>query len=531
MLIPSSCHRTKSAYGLHRLWKSVSLLVVMLLNYVAPLPLWAQTATPSATPVVIEVYLPVVSDVETRTTVAVTGQAIGPVVELLGQLHPATGHTFGNFLLTYDNIAYGLTGSTQSLEQQIDALREQQPPIAVKVWGTLYHIANEVELTLIVVSSIEPVNRNATTTTPSAPVAQVTYALVNLYAGPASAYTRTGQVTRGQSCTIIGRNRLNTWVELRCTDGLNGWIDQQLVRIQGDVNSVPITEPQVTVVGTPTPTATATSLPIPTLTPTPAPILAWRAEFFPNWNLQGTPTVIRDYSNLDFNWGSGAPAAELPVDGFSARFERILSFTDGYYRFSVTADDGVRFWLDGELILDEWHGATGRTYTVERDLNGVHTLRIEYYEANGLAQFRFTTDYITAAPDWTAEYFANTDLLGTPVFTQAEARATIPLDHDWQTASPFPARIPADNWSARWTGRFRFDYGAYVFRATADDGVRVWLNNQLVLDSWHDGYSDVTNRFYGVGADTHTIRIEYYERTGNASLRVWWYKDTSGGPQ
>ena len=106
-----------------------------------------------------------------------------------------------------------------------------------------------------------------------------------------------------------------------------------------------------------------------------------------------------------------------------------------------------------------------------------------------------------------------------------------PLDYDWEGSSPLPEVLGVDNWSARWVGQFRFNYATYVFRAIADDGVRIYIDDQLVVDGWRDGYNDVTNRFFAVGAGIHTMRVEYYERTGNESLRVWWYEDIANSPR
>ena len=86
--------------------------------------------------------------------------------------------------------------------------------------------------------------------------------------------------------------------------------------------------------------------------------------------------------------------------------------------------------------------------------------------------------------------------------------------------------------SARWRGEFEFDEGNYFFRATADDGVRVYLDGLMIIDQWRDGYKDVSNRFVGVGEGLHTVEVEYYERSGQAVMKLWWYKDTRDtGPQ
>jgi uncharacterized protein YraI len=491
-----------------------------------------RTPTPTRTPITIEIFLPVISGVSDRPT-TITGQPIGAIDAMVGQIHRSTSNNFGNYLLTDDNLTYGLVGATVDLEQRIALLRDREPPIAVIVWGTAYKLvaASAEDIPVIVVANIEAVN--ATPVTPGAPpVATVKFDLVNLRAGPANSYARTGQVIRGQRCTVIGRNRASTWWEIECRDTVRGWIDRRLVDVSGDSTAVPVTEPTIIVVITPSPspTMTPTQLP-PTATPAPPPSSAWRASYFNNRTLQGVPVAVQEVAAINFNWAANPPVAQLSADSFSARFERIVNFNDGFYRFFFSADDGVRFWIDEELLIDEWHGAESRTYTVGRTLRGNHTLRIEYYEANGLASLRFLIEFVTVFPEWEATYFNGANLSGAPVFSQMEARMVNPLDYDWATSSPLPERLTGDNWSARWVGQFRFNYATYIFRATADDGVRVYLNDQLILDGWNDGYSDLTNRFYAVGAGIHTVRVEYYERTGSASVRVWWYEDITNSPR
>jgi hypothetical protein len=60
--------------------------------------------------------------------------------------------------------------------------------------------------------------------------------------------------------------------------------------------------------------------------------------------------------------------------------------------------------------------------------------------------------------------------------------------------------------------------------------VRVYLDGLRVVDAWSDGYKEVANRFLGVGTGDHEIVVEFYERGGAASVRVWWYKDNSTSP-
>lgn len=109
-------------------------------------------------------------------------------------------------------------------------------------------------------------------------------------------------------------------------------------------------------------------------------------EYYDNIGLEGTPVLVRVDPVVDFDWGNGAPAPELPSDRFSVRWTgKLVSpvTVDGWV--GAASDDGVRLWIDGELIVDDWfdravatsskpfHFEAGRAYDV----------RLEYYENGG----------------------------------------------------------------------------------------------------------------------------------------------------
>jgi len=118
---------------------------------------------------------------------------------------------------------------------------------------------------------------------------------------------------------------------------------------------------------------------------------AWRGEYFNNASLSGSPTVVRDEADINFNWGYGTPAAEIPVDNFSARWTRTLSFAAGTYTFTATVDDGVRVKVDGAMVIDHWADGAATAYSGDITLSaGTHTVVMEYYEHGGVAQARLT---------------------------------------------------------------------------------------------------------------------------------------------
>lgn len=138
--------------------------------------------------------------------------------------------------------------------------------------------------------------------------------------------------------------------------------------------------------------------------PTPFPTFPppssgpWIAQYYSNPTLSGAPTVIQSESSPTHFWGTGAPAVNMPVDNWSARWTATLYFT-GNYQLSVRADDGVRVTVDGVTYINEFHSATGQTYTANLSLgNGPHTFVVEYLELGIDAFLVFNLDPITVIP-------------------------------------------------------------------------------------------------------------------------------------
>lgn len=275
---------------------------------------------------------------------------------------------------------------------------------------------------------------------------------------------------------------------------------------------------------TPNPTATAVASATPTNTPPPI-ILNWRGEYFPNTNLSGAPMLVRDDAAIQFNWGNGAPAPNLPADNFSARWTRNLNFEAGAYRFYARSDDGVRVWVNNQLIIDRWQTATGETHQADLVLPaGTHSLRVEYFEQTGIAQIQFWWARMENFTDWRGEYYANRSLSGLPTVIRNDRE----INFNWGQGAP-AANLPADNFSVRWTRSLRFEEGSYRFRARVDDGMRFYINNNLVIDEWRDGSEREVSVDYWLATGVYDLRVEYYERTGAAQIAFWWER-VSGFP-
>ena len=120
-----------------------------------------------------------------------------------------------------------------------------------------------------------------------------------------------------------------------------------------------------------------------------------------------------------------------------------------------------------------------------------------------------------AYPDWRGEYFANTMLVGAPIVVRNDRD----VNFNWGRNAP-AAGMPADNFSARWTRQLSFAATQpYRFVLRSDDGVRLWIDNALVIDEWHTAASAAYTRDVNLTAGWHAFRIEYYEGSGDAYVQ------------
>jgi beta-glucosidase len=108
------------------------------------------------------------------------------------------------------------------------------------------------------------------------------------------------------------------------------------------------------------------------------------ADYFANRNLEGAPTTKRVDETVNFDWGMSSPAPGLPADDFSVRWTgKLVPAVSGKYRLGATADDGMRIYLDGKLIVEDWteHAPTTRTAGVSLEAGKSYDVKMEYYES------------------------------------------------------------------------------------------------------------------------------------------------------
>jgi subtilisin len=254
----------------------------------------------------------------------------------------------------------------------------------------------------------------------------------------------------------------------------------------------------------------------------------WKGEYFDNTDLSGNPVMIHDdgTSFLDMNFGDGSPSSVCGpgADNFSARWTRTVNLTTNIYRFTVAADDGLRFYVDGQLKLDRWNGPAGAN-TVDVFVNGGdHEIKLEFREFGGTASasVSWTTPCVENVPatSWRGEYFNNDQLAGIPIMVRNDGDEF--LDFNFGDGSPSSTcGLGADFFSARWTRIVVFNAGTWRFTVFGDNGVRLYVDGQLVIDRWSDTVGTNTADV-NLSTGTHQIKLEYFESAGDARVSLSW---------
>ena len=123
------------------------------------------------------------------------------------------------------------------------------------------------------------------------------------------------------------------------------------------------------------------------------------------------------------------------------------------------------------------------------------------------------------------EYFSGMEPgVGAPLLSRTDAT----INFEWGGGSPAPS-VPVDYFSARWTGTLTVPFTeTYTIYCPSDNGVRIWINDQLVLDKWAPldiaGWHNFTINL--VGGQTIPIKVEYAELFGGAGITLYWFSNS-----
>ncbi|MBC7908881.1 MAG: fibronectin type III domain-containing protein, partial [Pyrinomonadaceae bacterium] len=170
-------------------------------------------------------------------------------------------------------------------------------------------------------------------------------------------------------------------------------------------------------------------------TPPPANGTGLRGQYYDNTNFT-TLRLTRTDATVNFNWGSGSPAGNIGADTFSVRWTgQVQARFSQTYTFYTTSDDGVRLWVNGVQLINNWtnHSATENSGTITLAANQKYDITMEYYENTGSAVARLSWSSASQAKQIIPQIqlYPSVTVPGAPTNLTANAASSSQINLAW----------------------------------------------------------------------------------------------------
>ena len=260
------------------------------------------------------------------------------------------------------------------------------------------------------------------------------------------------------------------------------------------------------------------------------------AQYFHNVDLTGL--AVERTEAVDFAWGVVAPAPGVDPETFSVRWTgQVEALYTETYTFRTVSDEGVRLWVDGQLLIDRWdaHTAQVDSGTIDLVAGQRYDIRLEYYDDTGSAQIRLqwsSASQVLEAIPASQLHTSPGGLLGqyTDDSANSVTQVEATIDFDWGTGSPV-APITSDDFQVSYTGMLRVDYGEeYTFSVDSAGLTRLWVDNDLIIDNWteHTTTTDTGTKTLEPGK-WYDVRLDFEDESGTAEVSLGWSSPSQTG--
>lgn len=118
---------------------------------------------------------------------------------------------------------------------------------------------------------------------------------------------------------------------------------------------------------------------------------AFTGCYYNNITLSGGASLVRTDPQINFDWGANSPDRSVSRGSFSVEWQGNFTFSQGTYTFSAVTSDGMRVYIDGNMILNQWKDQAPTMYSTQQTLSqGTHLITVEFYEESGSASAHLT---------------------------------------------------------------------------------------------------------------------------------------------
>lgn len=247
----------------------------------------------------------------------------------------------------------------------------------------------------------------------------------------------------------------------------------------------------------------------------------WSVTYYSKKNFQGSK-VNQKVDEINFSWGTKAPIKGIPQNNFTAKMTKTLSVsTDGTYRISGKANDGVKVYIDGKKVVYDWNSGS-HTFSEDVKLTkGDHKIEVHYSDLSGTAYLQVDVDKAGVAKTaalstekWTGKLYPTKNFKGKSV-----SLSTTSLNYSWASKAPYKG-IPAGEYSAVFEKKVVVSKDTkYKIMGKANDGIRIYVDGKRVLSYWTPGTRNIEKNIT-MKKGSHTIKVEYFNEKGAARLKV-----------
>jgi len=123
----------------------------------------------------------------------------------------------------------------------------------------------------------------------------------------------------------------------------------------------------------------------------------------------------------------------------------------------------------------------------------------------------------------TGRYFRKIDFTGKPII-----KVDPKIDFLWKGKPPFK-KFKKTKFSVQWSGFLDVPQtNDYDFMTLSDDGVRLYIDNQLLIDNWTTHGSKEDQKLFHLEKGLHPIKLEYYQNLKYSVIKLFWKTDNSG---
>lgn len=364
----------------------------------------------------------------------------------------------------------------------------------------------------------------------------------------------------------------NVWTYTGTSALLNSGNNTIRILATGDEGGANIDHLKITFSHTATPTPTSTQTPTPTLlpTPTPTPTKPFEPLYYEAENAylyrSNVSKILQNYTGTGYveneigsymQWTVNVSQAGV----YSLQFRYISLSLLGNYSDIIVNEQVVKSSMSFPINLTWAYAGTNATLK-----SGDNTIRVKAESLLGgpyidhmkitLVQAATPPPTLTPLPTPipTPSTIPTATAITTPVPTNAPAPEPTPgsgiglrgeyydnmdftdlkltridsvIDFDWGQSSP-DSKINPDTFSVIWTGEVQPRYSEnYTFYTVTDDGVRLWVDDVLLINNWtdHSATEDYGNILLEAG-EKYKIRLEFYENSADAVSRLMWCSES-----